>query len=75
MILANVSVKINGRIGRPRWKTWSYELIREKAELTNIFCAYLVCIYFCECHLKENFVKSTKIWEICRKNTRENYYT
>ena len=41
---ANLSVKINGKTGRWRWKTcW---LILEKMELTNTFCAYfLLCLF------------------------------
>ena len=64
-------------------------LILKKAELTNIFLlfffyfifrkfeffAYVACIYFCECYLKENFggfnfAKSTKIHEIHKKKYR-----
>ena len=46
----NVSVKINGKTGRSRWKNCCYWLIlKKKAELTNNFCAHFFsCIYFRE---------------------------
>ena len=65
---ANVSVKIYGETGRSRRKNCCYWLILKKLILPAFFvhfffvyfakyglCAYLACINFRECCLRENF--------------------